>query len=206
MGWMGLAMLPTLLGYKAIPFIIMVLIVDLVLFGPLFVTSITICREGLLRVGVIQNILFGLIKNPMILSIIVGLLVSGLKIDQPKQFQIFVDLLAGASVPGALFAIGASMIYCRKESILIPSFLGILKLFVHPTCVGLLAHYGFGLELFETSVMIACASMPTAANVYMLATHYKIPGDQISTSILVSTIFSLGSIPTVIWITQQVLR
>ena len=35
MGWMGLAMIPILLGEQSISYVIMVLIVDLIVFGPL---------------------------------------------------------------------------------------------------------------------------------------------------------------------------
>jgi len=34
--------------------------------------------------------------------------------------------------------------------------------------------------------MIACAAMPVAGNVYMVATHYNLPSERISIAILIS--------------------
>jgi len=54
MGWMGLAMLPILLGEQAISYVIMVLIIDLMIFGPLIVILLVAHREGQLNLKLLQ--------------------------------------------------------------------------------------------------------------------------------------------------------
>jgi Predicted permeases len=72
MGWMGLAMLPILFGVESIRYVIMVLIVDLIFFGPLIVILLVGHREGRIHFGLLKTIGLGLVKNPLVLSISTG--------------------------------------------------------------------------------------------------------------------------------------
>ena len=47
MGWMGLAMIPILLGEQSISYVIMVLIIDLIIFGPLIVILLVAHVKGI---------------------------------------------------------------------------------------------------------------------------------------------------------------
>ena len=67
MGWMGLAMIPILLGGQSISFVIMVLIIDLIVFGPLIVILLVAHRERHLSLKVFRTIGTGLFKNPLVL-------------------------------------------------------------------------------------------------------------------------------------------
>lgn len=198
MGWMGLAMLPILLGEESIPYVIMVLICDLVVFYPLVVSLIVAHRKGRFDLRLVASVLAGLLKNPMVLSIATGLIWSTFKLHTPDSVHQFLVILAGASTPGALFAIGASMMYAKRGSYASTSIISINKLFVHPLAVALAAIFLFDLTHFQAAVLAACAAMPVAGNVYMLASHYNIPSDRVSFSILVSTVVSILTIPLII--------
>lgn len=198
MGWMGLAMLPILLGEEAVPYVIMVLICDLVVFYPLIVSLIVAHRKGQFDFKLIASVLGGLLKNPMVLSIVSGLCWSALELQTPDTLHHFLVILAGASTPGALFAIGASMMYAQRGSYGSTTFISLNKLFIHPLAVALVAIYLFDLTQFEAAVLAACAAMPVAGNIYMLVSHYNIPSDRVSFSILVSTVVSILTIPLII--------
>jgi len=200
MGWMGLAMLPILLGKESIPYVIMVLICDLVVFYPLAVSLIVGNRKGHLDIKLIASVLAGLLKNPMVLSIGLGLSWSALDIHTPDTLHQFLVILAGASTPGALFAIGASMMYAQRGSYGTTALISANKLFVHPFAVALTAILIFDLTEFQAAVLAACAAMPVAGNIYMLVSHYNIPSDRVSFSILVSTVVSILTIPIIIGI------
>jgi len=50
-------------------------------------------------------------------------------------------------------------------------------------------------------VMIACAAMPVAGNVYILAQHYRVAPLRVSSSILISTMASIVTLSLVIgWV------
>lgn len=198
MGWMGLAMLPILLGEESIPYVIMVLICDLVVFYPLVVSLIVANRKGKFDFKLVLSVLAGLLKNPMVLSILLGLIWSAFQIQTPDVLHQFLVILAGASTPGALFAIGASMMYAQRGSYGSTAFISANKLLIHPLAVALVALYLFDLRPFEAAVLAACAAMPVAGNIYMLVSHYGIESDRVSFSILVSTVVSILTIPLII--------
>jgi hypothetical protein len=51
--------------------------------------------------------------------------------------------------------------------------------------------------------MIACAAMPVAGNVYMVANHYNVPSDRISVAILISTAVSIATISATVALVKQ---
>ena len=203
MGWMGLAMIPILLGKQAISYVIMVLIIDLIVFGPLVTILLVAHREGQIRLKVFQTIGMGLIKNPLVLSISTGLLWAAFEIPVPELLNRFMTILGGASTPGALFAIGASMAFAAKGQISIPLYLSANKLIIHPLLVGIASLLVFQIGPFASAVMIACAAMPVAGNVYMIATHYGLPSERISIAILISTTVSIVTISLIISLVTQ---
>ena len=203
MGWMGLAMIPILLGEQSISYVIMVLIIDLIVFGPLIVILLVAHREGQISLKVFQTIGLGLMKNPLVLSISTGLLWAAFEIPVPELLNRFMTILGGASTPGALFAIGASMAFAAKGQIAIPLYLSANKLIIHPLLVGIASLLVFRIDPFASAVMIACAAMPVAGNVYMIATHYGLPGERISIAILISTTVSIVTISLIISLVTQ---
>ena len=203
MGWMGLAMIPILLGEQSISYVIMVLIIDLIVFGPLIVILLVSHREGQISLKVFQTIGLGLMKNPLVLSISTGLLWASFEIPVPELLNRFMTILGGASTPGALFAIGASMAFAAKGQIAIPLYLSANKLIMHPLLVGIASLIVFQIDPFASAVMIACAAMPVAGNVYMIATHYGLPGERISIAILISTTVSIATISLIISLVTQ---
>ncbi len=203
MGWMGLAMIPILLGEQSISYVIMVLIIDLIVFGPLIVILLVAYREGQISLKVFQTIGMGLIKNPLVLSISTGLLWAAFEIPVPELLNRFMTILGGASTPGALFAIGASMAFAAKGQISIPLYLSANKLIMHPLLVGIASLLVFQIDPFASAVMIACAAMPVAGNVYMIATHYGLPSERISIAILISTTVSIVTISLIISLVTQ---
>ena len=203
MGWMGLAMIPILLGKQAISYVIMVLIIDLIVFGPLVTILLVAHREGQISLKVFQTIGMGLIKNPLVLSISTGLLWAAFEIPVPELLNRFMTILGGASTPGALFAIGASMAFAAKGQISIPVYLSANKLIMHPLLVGIASLLLFQIDPFASAVMIACAAMPVAGNVYMIATHYGLPSERISIAILISTTVSIVTISLIISLVTQ---
>jgi len=198
MGWMGLAMIPILLGERSISYVIMVLIVDLMIFGPLIVILLVGYREGRLGLQVLQTIGIGLTKNPLVVSISTGLAWAALEIPVPDLLNSFMTILGGASTPGALFAIGASMAFAARGQLSTPFYLATNKLLIHPLAVGVTAVLLFGIDPFAAAVMISCAAMPVAGNVYMIANHYGVPSERISIAILISTTASILSISAIV--------
>ncbi len=197
-GFLGIPMLVLLLGDGAIGPVMMVLAVDLIIFGSLIVILITGSRDGRMSIGVLGTVGLGLVKNPMIVSITLGLLVSVVGLDVPDPLNSFLMVLGGAATPGALFAIGASLANKSAERLAVAGWLSFAKLVLHPAAVAFAAVFMFPVAPYAAGVMVAAAALPVAGNVYILAQHYGVAPARVSASILISTALSVITVSVVI--------
>lgn len=200
-GFLGVPMLVMLMGEAAIGPVMLVLAVDLIVFGSLIVILITGARDGRVSPAILRTVGMGLLKNPMIVSITLGLTWSALRIPIPTPLNEFVSILGAAATPGALFAIGASLASKSAERLAVAGWLSFGKLVLHPAAVAFAALVLFEVEPYAASVMIAAAALPVAGNVYILARHYGVAPHRVSASILISTALSIFTVSAVIaWV------
>ncbi|WP_095587294.1 AEC family transporter [Actibacterium ureilyticum] len=200
-GFLGIPMLVLLMGDAAIGPVMLVLAVDLIVFSSLIVILITGSRDGRVSLRVLGTVAGGLVRNPMIVSIVLGLGWSALGWPIPAPMQEFLNILGAAATPGALFAIGASLAVSRAERVVVPLWLSFAKLALHPAAVAVAALMVFPVEPYAASVMIAAAALPVAGNVFILAQHYGVAPQRASASILISTVISVFTISAVIaWV------
>jgi hypothetical protein len=200
-GFLGVPMLTLLLGQAAIGPVMLVLAVDLIVFGSLVVILVTGSRDARMSLGILRTVGLGLVKNPMIVSIVLGFAWSGLRLPIPDPMNQFLSILGGAATPGALFAIGASLASKSAERPMVAGWLSFCKLVLHPAFVALAALVLFPVEPFAAAVMISAAALPVAGNVYIIAQHYRVAPHRVSASILISTASAVITVSLVIgWV------
>ncbi len=197
-GFLGIPMLVMLMGEGAIVPVMLVLAVDLIVFGSLIVILVTGSRDGRMSLGILRTVGLGLLKNPMIVSISLGLTWSALAIPIPDTMNDFLSILGGAATPGALFAIGASLASKSAERPFVAGWLSFCKLVLHPAFVAISALWFFPVDPYAAAVMIAAAALPVAGNVYILAQHYGVAPQRVSASILISTTLAVLTVSVVI--------
>lgn len=197
-GFLGVPMLVMLLGEAAIGPVMLVLACDLIVFGSLIVIVITARRDGRLSPGVLLSVGMGLLKNPMIVSISLGLLWSASTWQLPGPINDFLAILGAAATPGALFAIGASLASKSAERLAVAAWLSFAKLVLHPAAVAATAYFVFSVEAYSAGVMIAAAALPVAGNVFILAQHYGVAPQRVSATILISTALSILTVSAII--------
>ncbi|MCB1396609.1 MAG: AEC family transporter [Rhodobacter sp.] len=201
-GFLGVPMLVLLLGDQAAATILLVLVIDLIVFSSLLTIIITAAREGRLSPAMPRVILRGLVRNPMVVSMALGLAWSATGLGLAQPVSATMSLLGGAATPGALFAIGASLAVARAERLTVATWLSFAKLVLHPLAVGSAAFFLYDVDPFATGVLIAAAALPVAGNVYILAQHYGVAVARVSAAILISTAVSVATLPVVIaWFT-----
>ncbi len=200
-GFLGIPMLVLLLGPDAAGPVMLVLAVDLIVFSSLIVILITGGRDGRMSLGIFRTIGVGLIKNPMIVSIVLGLLWSSFSLPIPAPMNDFLAILGGAATPGALFAIGASLASKSAERIEVAAWLTFCKLVLHPAFVAVAVLFIFPIDAYSAAVVISAAALPVAGNVYILAQHYGVAPHRVSAAILLSTAISIVTVSAVIaWV------
>jgi len=88
------------MGDASVGPIMMMLAVDLIFFGSLVVILITGSRDGRVSPAILKTIGLGLLKNPMIVSIVLGFTWSALNVPIPQPMNEFLAILGGAATPG----------------------------------------------------------------------------------------------------------
>jgi predicted permease len=200
-GFLGIPMLALLMGPEAVLWVMLVLAIDQLVFGSLIVILIVGSRDGRMSFGMLKTVGMGLIKNPMIMAMVAGLLCSSSGWALPVPATEFFDILGAAATPGALFAIGASLASKSAERISVAGWLAFCKLILHPGAVAIAALLIFPVAPYPAAVLIAATALPVAGNIFILATHYNVAPTRVSTSILVSTVASVVTVSLVIaWV------
>ncbi|MEL6801854.1 MAG: AEC family transporter [Pseudomonadota bacterium] len=200
-GFLGVPMLVLLLGENAVGPVLLVLAVDLIVFGSLIVILITGSRDGRMSLGVLATVGNGLLRNPMIVSISLGLFWSAFSLPIPGPVNEFLTILGAAATPGALFAIGASLASKSAERVSSAVWLSTCKLVLHPAAVAFAALVLIPVEPYAAGVMIAAAALPVAGNVFILAQHYGVAPQRVSATILISTVVSVLTVSGVVaWV------
>lgn len=197
-GFLGIPMLVLLLGPAAVGPVLLVLAVDLVVFSSALTLLVTLFRSGRIGPDTLRLLALGLLKNPMIVSTVLGLLWGATGHSLWVPVQEFMTLLGAAATPCALFAIGASLAGRRPDRPAIAGWLSFAKLILHPAAVALAALWLFDVEPYAAGVMIAAAALPVAGNVFILAQHYGVAPQRVSTAILISTALSVLTVTAVI--------
>ncbi len=197
-GFLGIPMLALLMGPAAAGPVLLVLAMDLALFSSLLTLLITGLRQGKMHLSVLRTLGLGLLKNPMIVSIVLGLAWGATGWSLPQPMNEFLVLLGAAATPCALFAIGASLAGNKAERLGVALWLSFAKLVLHPLAVAIASMWLFDVDPFAAAVMTAAAALPVAGNVFILAQHYGVAPQRVSASILISTLASVLTVTCVI--------
>jgi predicted permease len=141
----------------------------------------------------------GLLGNPILWVMALGIGCSLMGLRLPDPVDRFAALLAGAAVPCALFSVGASLRAYRIVGALRPALVMVaLKLIIHPLAVWLLATVVFDVPPPWAKVVILIAALPVGVNVYLFATRYEAGQTESAAAIVISNIVSVVTLPLVL--------
>ena len=129
--------------------------------------------------------------NPMIWPTVLGVVFAAWAIPVPKPINDFLVILGSALAPCALFAIGASIDLdhilhdARRISVL-----SAVKLVVLPLVV---LGIGIAIDMAPFFIIAAtlCASVPTAKNIYFLASEYHVGEKSAAAMISATTVAAI---------------
>ncbi len=197
-GFLGIPVFLLLIGPESIGPVMLALAVDLIIFSSLVVILITAGRDDHITSAVFKKVALSLFKNPMVMSITLGIIWSYLALPIPKPMNDFLDILGAAAAPGALFAIGASLAGKSAGQVKVASWLSFCKLVLHPAAVAFFAFYVFDVDPFAAGVMIALAALPVAGNVFIIAQNYNVAPQRASAAILISTVISIFTLTIIL--------
>ncbi len=147
--------------------------------------------------NVAKNMLKNFTRNPLLISVILGLIVGSLQIPIPAIIEKSLSMISASVTPVVLVVIGLFIGSSKigKISEWIPIFIfSLLTLIILP------AGFYFSVKLLgyppaQFSSSIIDAAMPLAITPFALADRYKLNKRFIARSIVLSTILSVISLP-----------
>jgi hypothetical protein len=138
------------------------------------------------------------VLNPMVLSTLIGMLLSILGLRMPGPVTAYLGILADALTPCALFAIGLGLsIAGLRANIGRASLLSAVKLVIMPLIVYGLSVW-LGLDPLYTIAAVICAAVPTAKTAYILAGEYRCEEMLVASTVSLTTLASIISL--VVWL------
>lgn len=195
-GYMGIPLLLTFAGPAAALPAVLVLVFDNLLTSPLSIAVLesTGGRRAALA-PTLSRTFRNLARHPLILATAAGIAGGLTTVSPPTPVQSVIDLLAGATVPCALFALGGSLVgvpvsEARREV----AVLTVAKLVVHPLAVAGMVYVVLPLEPTVAMASVVVAALPTGAMVFVLAQRYETYVLRASTVVLVSHVASVATV------------
>jgi len=135
----------------------------------------------------LKHVATRLVKNPLILSIVAGILISIVGMEVPSPVATFLHMLGGTTSAVAVFMLGA-FLYGKKYANLTKAFgLSLLRIFFLPT-LALATLLLFNLPSMERSVLVLMHGMPVAVSLSVLSERYDFYKETIASLTLISSI------------------
>lgn len=194
--YMGIPMVFGLLGEAAYGAMI-----SIILLGNIFqIGGVQLLIEGQREQGKGMRSLLAildksLLRSPVFIATLLGVTVSAFQVELPALVSSTLDMLAPATVPAALFCLGASLEFkslSRNRAML--GWLVAVKLLIHPLLT--LAIFTLaGLE--DRNWLLAAvflAALPTGALAHVMALRYDVCEKETSLTVVISTLLSLVSV------------
>jgi predicted permease len=140
-------------------------------------------------------ILIRVLKHPLTVGLLLGLITQALNIKLPYVIVKFVSDVAKITSPIALIIIGASFIFKQnKETVRHMSLAILYKLVLYPA-LGLLLAITLGFRNQALVVILALSASPVAINSYLTAKEYDCDVDLANATLVYSYIISLITLP-----------
>jgi len=194
-GFIGTAVLTLLLAQAAVPYLAMTLVIEnIILLSLMLILIESSDQQDKALSTIILSTLQNLAKNPIILSIILGLICSVYTVQWPVSLELPLKSLASTASPLAIFVIGASLatltIKDLSKDVLI---ICTIKLLIMPIVVTSIIYImpGSTAKMAYAALILSALPMATAFGIYGQLNGIA---EQSVASVMLSTLLSLVSI------------
>jgi len=202
-GYMGVPLCLAAFGEAGLPPAMLAVIVTSIIamvFGVMLIELELAAGHGPLPTFL--NAAWNVARNPLPASIAAGIAWSGLALPLPTPVEKWIDLLGAAASPCALFAIGLFLSDKSVRSGVAEAGLAtLIKLLLQPLLAAVVLPYFIDLKSVAGQAALVMASLPTAANAFVLAKQFNVQVEQNTASVLLSTGFSVLTVSAMlVWL------
>lgn len=191
---LGLPMAQITLPPAAMPAVSLVLVFNSLLLWTLVTVSVEWARHRDLSLAGFGRTARSVMLNPLIAGILAGTAWGFTGLHMPQVADTTLALLSAAAVPMSLVALGMGLAeYGVRAGLKQSALITALKLLLLPACVWGLAR-AMHLPPAETMAVVLLSTMPTGANVYLMARQFATLEGPIASALVLST--SLAALTT----------
>ena len=190
-GYIGVPLCILAFGAEAaIPLALILLADTFVLLTTLIFYKLTETRKTSLR-ELSKEIIQRFIYNPLMMSVFVAFIFSTIDIKIVTAIDRTLSIVAASATAVALIALGVSLnVTSIKNQKSVLFFITVIKLIVHPILIFIVFQFQTNIDPIWVKTAIVCASLPVAANVFVLANYYKNFESESAAAITITTIIS----------------
>jgi predicted permease len=195
-GYIGLPLAQAAAGKAALIPMAVALTLDHAFFVPLTLALLAAGngRAGG-RAGAVAAAVGNLARNPLVVAILAGALLSATGFALPPALRAFAALLGGAAGPCALFAVGAALARrSARGSAAEGGLMTVFKLGLHPLAMWVTMNWVFDVQPMWASVAVLAAALPLAEDAVALARRFGDSEQAASTAFVLSTLASLVTV------------
>jgi predicted permease len=192
---MGIPIIAAAFGREALPPLLAIIALHSAILLPLAGTLVEMGVTGHSHpFDVLRTTIRGALRNPIILSIILGFLWRAPGLPVPPPLHALLQMLGAAGPPLALACLGASLPGLTRSAIGAEAAIGsVLKLAALPALVFAIGHL-MHLSGLPLTVAVVTGGMPTGANAFLLARRAETLLRISASTVLITTVLSLATI------------
>ena len=201
-GYLAPPLLLPILGPRVAGPVAMAIIAEvavIIALGSVLMTRGTVPGAGLATAWIGLK---GLARNPVILTVIAGALFAATSLPIPPLLDRFLLFLGGAAGPTALFALGGTLgrLSVRRDLVLISGAATAMKLVAYPALMYVTLGWLMGLDRVWVLAGVLLAAMPTATNAFVLAQRNGAGVEEVSATVMLSTLLAAIAFPATAWL------
>ena len=194
--YLGLAVIATLAGTEGLERAAVYLAISVPLVNVLSILALTSDGASRSPAALFVNVL----RNPLILACVVGLLLALAGIGLPFGSGAFFELMGRASLPLGLLCVGAALKPATlRGDVATIAATGAVRLLAMPVLAAVFG-LALGLSGVEALVLIVFSSIPTAPTAYVLTRQLGGDGTLMAGIITSQTMAAVLTIPLMVWL------
>jgi len=171
----------------------------MICYNILAVSVLTIFSEDNKKPSAL-NIVFSVVKNPLIIAAVAGGVFAACHIPLPKMCARSLSSLAGLAFPLALLGIGSSLARISDFSMVRIAFAGtFVKLILSPIVCFIVAYF-LGLRGYMLLATVLLTATPTAISSYIMADQMKCNSHLAAVAVAITTLLSFVTIAILLYI------
>lgn len=195
---LGIPLAKAALGNAALPSVALILVFNSLTLWTLLSVSIEWAHHGGLNIAGFRNTALAILKNPIVMAILSGVIVGLSGIELPSMIRLVVKDMADPAGPLSLIVLGMGLAEYNIRAAWQQSLaICFMKLIAQPAIVWGLA-WALGLPTLETRVVVLLASLATGVNVYLMARSYARIEGVVAASLVASTVISAVTTPFIL--------